>query len=178
MIANGKHVYLRSMDHNDLYRGMDWLNDSEITKWMQKPQPQTYKKMLDYYDGMSDPNMYLAICTHDMYTPKGIHASRHIGNISYKDHLLEGYHSDVSIVIGDKEQWGKGYATEAITLLSDCIFHKLRAGACVENMGCIKAFTKAGFIIEGMEKESVYCDGEWRDIAVMGLLKSDWEALR
>jgi ribosomal-protein-alanine N-acetyltransferase len=184
MIAKGKRIYLRVMngynrnafesETGDLFRTIKWLNDDEVTQWMQKPYPLTLVESVDYYGKMQNPNLYLAIVTND---------GEHIGNVSVTDNSSNKYHSEISIVIGDKTKWGMGYATEAIMAISDYMFkrrdvHKLRAGACVDNMGCIKAFTKAGFIIEGTEKEAVYCDGEWRDIAIMGLLKKDWEALR
>ena len=57
----------------------------------------------------------------------------------------------VRILLGDKNCWGKGYATETIEVLTEHAFgvlglHKLTAGAYAENVGSIRAFEKAGFL--------------------------------
>ena len=57
-------------------------------------------------------------------------------------------------MIGDKEYWNKGYATESIKLISDHCKKKLKlrklvAGTPSINYGMIKAFKKNGFKIEG-----------------------------
>lgn len=170
----GDRIYLRKVEETDFSRSMEWLNDQETTRWMQNGIfPKTEKNMKAYYNSMQEPNLYLAIIL------KG--QNRHIGNISLKNNKQSGYHSEVTIIIGDKSMWGKGYATEAIKMLSDHCFrrmdiHKLKAGAVVDNEACIKAFQKAGFTKEGTERQAVYSDGKYRDIHILTVLKTEWEA--
>lgn len=171
-ILVGERIYLRLITPDDFGRSMEFLNDQQVTQYMQKPYPQTIESMESYYKAMQKPNLYLAICLID--------TDIHVGNISLRDNSADKYYSEISIVIGDKEQWGKGYGTEAIKLLIDHCFrkrdiHKLRAGAVFQNKGCIKAFLNAGFNLESHEFEAVYSDGAWRDIAIMSMFKKDWE---
>ena len=167
----GKRVSLRLMEEADYWGTIGWLNDQEVTRWMQKPYPQTEQSMKAYAESMKDPNLYLAIYLNGQ--------NKHIGNISMRDNRDYNYHSEISIVIGDKSEWGKGYATDAIKLLTDYCFntrniHKLRAGAVVCNEGCIKAFVGAGFRKETIESEAVYAQGKFRDIVIMTYHKNDW----
>jgi len=166
-----KRLELRLVEDVDLWWSMNWLNDQEVTKWMQKPYPQTKESMEAYAKSMQDPHLYLAI-----YPSK----TEYIGNISLRDNRSYNYHSEISIMIGDKAAWGYGYATEAIALLTDYCFrvrniHKLRAGAVVDNIGCVKAFVNAGYRKETIEEQAVYANGKYRDIVIMSYLKNDWE---
>jgi RimJ/RimL family protein N-acetyltransferase len=170
----GDRIYLRLVEPNDFNQSMEWLNDQETTKWMQNGMyPKTEKEMKAYYNSMQKPNLYLAICLKNNY--------KYIGNISMKNNSMSGYWSDISIIIGDKQGRGKGYAAEAIKLLTAHCFkrlniHKLRAGAVIDNDACIKAFLKAGFMTEGTEREAVYSEGKFRNISILTLLKREWEA--
>jgi len=63
-------------------------------------------------------------------------------------------------MIGDKNYWGKGLATEAIKLLTDFAFRKLKLGevnlgVISEHKSAIKAYKKAGLKIDKVEKKSV-----------------------
>jgi RimJ/RimL family protein N-acetyltransferase len=103
-------------------------------------------------------------------------ADMHIGNISLRDNSADKYYSEISIMIGDKQHWGKGYATEAIKLLTDYCFrvrniHKVMAGAVSCNYFCIKAFESAGYLQETLELDSVFADGEYRNVVRLSKFK-------
>jgi ribosomal-protein-alanine N-acetyltransferase len=176
IFLTGERLYLRLVEKTDIPTSIEWLNDQETTKWMQNGlYPKTEKEMLAYYNSMQKPNLYLAIILKD--------GNRYIGNISLKNNSQNGYYSEVSIIIGDKSAWGKGYAPEAISLLAVHCFkrlniHKLKAGAVVNNTACIRAFVRAGFHVEGTEREAVYSEGKFRDISVLALIRSDMEAFK
>ena len=60
----------------------------------------------------------------------------------------------MGLLIGDKSYWGKGYATEAIGLVSSYAFEtlnlfKVTAGCYEGNVGSLKAFLKDDFKEEG-----------------------------
>jgi RimJ/RimL family protein N-acetyltransferase len=52
--------------------------------------------------------------------------------------------------------------------------NRVQAGCVVENIGSMKAFEKAGFRKEGLLREAYFCDGEYRDVLIMGILKKEW----
>ena len=172
-ILISERLYLRLVTPDDFERSMRWLNDQEVTRWMQKPYPMTYEKMYAYFNAMKEPNLYLAICTKDDAFPL---YGLYIGNISLRDNSADKYYSEISIMIGDKEQWGNGYAAEAIVLLTDYCFrkrniHKVMAGAVSCNYACIKAFESAGYLQETLELDSVFADGEYRNVVRLSKFK-------
>ncbi|MBM6619628.1 GNAT family N-acetyltransferase [Bacillus suaedaesalsae] len=88
----------------------------------------------------------------------------------------------LAIGIGDSTFRGKGYGTDTIKLILQYAFHELnlnRVGLDVieYNEKGIRAYEKAGFKQEGKMREAVWRDGEHYDRVIMGILRSEWEAL-
>lgn len=172
----GDEIYLRCIEKTDLEGNyFQWLNDQEVTRWMQQGLfPNSEEAMNEYYHSVvnSRTDMVLAIILKD--------GERHIGNIG-----LSGLNSffrtaEVGILIGEKDCWGKGYASDAIGLLAAHCFGKLNlnrlsAGAVAENIGSIRAFEKAGFKWEGVARQAYFCEGAYHDCVNMGLLREDYE---
>jgi len=170
----GENIYLRRVEKGDLEGNyFQWLNDQEVTRWMQNGIfPNSAESMLDYYMATvsSATDMNLAIILKD--------GDRHIGNIGLNSLNQVFRSAEVGILIGEKDTWGKGYGSEAIKLLAGHAFtrmnlNRLGAGAVAENAGCIRAFEKAGFIREGVSRQAYYCAGQYRDCVHLGLLRTD-----
>lgn len=162
MKINGERLYLRPVKISDARAEyVRWLNDPEVNQFLEiRFVKHTLESLKKYIEKVSrDKNiLFLAIILKD--------GDRHIGNIKLgpidRNHKL----AEAGIMIGDKESWGKGYATEAIKLLTGYAFdklnlHKITAGAYANNIGSIKAFLKLGFYEEGRRKEHFLYKGEW-----------------
>lgn len=84
---------------------------------------------------------------------------------------------DIGIGIGEKALWGKGLGTDALRLLvghllEDRGMHRIRLHVAATNDRAIASYKKAGFEVEGIERDGVRGDdGGWADMAVMGLIK-------
>ncbi|USG64815.1 GNAT family N-acetyltransferase [Brevibacillus ruminantium] len=83
------------------------------------------------------------------------------------------------IDLGEKEFWGKGYATEALKLLLDYAFlelnlHRVSLRVFSFNEKAIRLYEKLGFTHEGRSRQSVFRDGQWHDICHMGMLQSEY----
>ncbi|MRR14532.1 N-acetyltransferase, partial [archaeon] len=150
---SGDNIYLREVQVADVsgayYR---WMNDTEITQYLESrfhPNPQ---ESIEKYvkNSYADPNnVFLGIFLKQSH--------RHIGNIKLGPVNWIHRNGDIGIIIGEKDCWGKGYASEAIRMISDHAFnvlnlHKVTAGCYEMNKGSIRAFEKAGFQIEGIRK--------------------------
>ena len=73
--------------------------------------------------------------------------------------------SDLVTVIGDKNYWGMGLATEAIKLGIELAFskhdiRKLSAGMYSDNVRSINAYIKAGFVIEAILRGQYLLNGK------------------
>ena len=166
----GKRIYLRRVTEADANRTyLGWLNDPEINRYLESRfKKQTLERLKAYIREItsSAANLFLAIVLKDN--------ERHIGNIKLGP--IDNHHrlGDIGLIIGEKDCWGKGYASEAIQLLVDHAFktlklHKLTAGCYANNMGSAKAFIKVGFTEEGKLKSHYFCDGNYVDRICLGM---------
>ena len=74
---------------------------------------------------------------------------------------------------------GKGFGTEAITLLLSHAFgeiglHRIGIRVLAYNKRAIRAYEKCGFTVEGRERETAYVNGSWHDDIMMGLLDREF----
>lgn len=99
----------------------------------------------------------------------------HIGNIKFgpiDDHHLT---SDLGFLIGNRNYWGKGIASEAISLMVnfgfDCGLEKITAGSYENNIGSTRALQKAGFLQEGFRVDQVVSNGKRIGVTLFGLIK-------
>jgi RimJ/RimL family protein N-acetyltransferase len=87
----------------------------------------------------------------------------------------------MSIAIGDRVNWGKGYGYEAAQLALAFAFgelnlHRVTATVFSYNERSIALFEKLGFRREGVYREFLRRDGERHDMLLYGLLKHEWKA--
>lgn len=170
----GERLTLRSFqldDISDTY--VDWMNDREVVQYTESRYRQHSSKNLHEFVcaiNESEADLFLAIITN--------HDGKHIGNIKLGEINIIHQSANIGIIIGDKNSWGNGYATEAIKMLVDHAFesyglHKLVAGMYDANKGSIKAFKRAGFKKEGKLKGHCVLDGKHVDVVLLGLENLD-----
>lgn len=89
----------------------------------------------------------------------------------------------LSVVIGEKQEWGKGLASEVLRAVIDYCFTTLgmnRIGAEIYavNERSIRLFEHLGFKREGTIRESVLKNGVFVDEYIYGLLRREWGGQR
>jgi len=87
--------------------------------------------------------------------------------------------TDLSIIIPDPIDQGKGYGTEAIDLMLRLAFEKYRMnrvaiGVVAKNIDALDFYKKIGFKIEGKQEEGYFYDNEYSDFIMMRLLIKEW----
>lgn len=85
------------------------------------------------------------------------------------------------ITIGEKDAWGLGYGTEATQLMLEHAFarlglHRVALTVFAFNERAIRAYRKAGFVLEGRARQSIWRDGRYWDELQMSMLDADWAA--
>lgn len=166
----GRDIYLRSLLQGDATKTyLDWLSDPEINRYLEvRFMPaQTLPQLREFIEktGNSGDSLLLGIFL--------IADNRHIGNIKLGPIDWNHHTSDIGLIIGDRDQWGKGFATAAIQLVSDYAFRelklaKLTAGCYAENRGSMNAFLKAGFKHEGTRLSQWQVGNQRQDGLLMG----------
>lgn len=91
----------------------------------------------------------------------------HIGNIKLGPFNRNHSNAHISLLIGERDMQGKGYATEAIRAVTQWGFSKhglmrIEAGCYADNLGSLRAFLKAGYTVEGFMRSAVNMTGNER----------------
>ena len=168
-------LYFRKLTSDDLYYYYKWMGDREVTQYLENRfLPHSVGDLQVYINQKNgDPNcLFLGILSSSLKT--------HIGNI--KLDYIDWIHrrGEIGIMIGRKDFWGKGYGEEAIRGLCEFAFNELNlfritAGCYEANKASLGAFQKAGFFVEGVYRKHIWCNGEWNDEVLMGLLKYEYQ---
>ncbi len=173
---SGEKVYLRPVEESDLERCHAWINDPDIRRWVLSWRPWDLVGQRKWWEnhnrsGSGPGNLHFAICLHD--------GDRHIGNTSI--HQINWIHRSGSTgtLIGEKDCWGKGYATEAKRLLVHFAFEemnlvRLDSNVVAGNEASIRHLLSAGYLLEGTRRKALYIRGQWEDDLLFGLLREDW----
>jgi RimJ/RimL family protein N-acetyltransferase len=77
-----------------------------------------------------------------------------------------------------REARGRGIGTAAIVQLVEFGFvrrnlRRIHLQAIASNTGAIRAYEKAGFVIEGRQRQHAWVRGTYEDIVLMGMLRSE-----
>ncbi|MFD2205733.1 GNAT family N-acetyltransferase [Kiloniella antarctica] len=175
MIFKGDDVFYRPLAQDDLPALYSWACDQEVTKyslsWYVIPKPiECHKTWLAALIA-KDTSVDLAICCNE--TQKIIGYSG-ITALNLINRCGEFY-----ILIGEQDYWGRGIATEATKIITEYGFknlglHRVELTAFADNPAAITAYKKAGFIHEGIKRQSGFRDGQYRDKVMMSALSSEW----
>jgi ribosomal-protein-alanine N-acetyltransferase len=145
-----------------------WLNDPVVNRYLESRfivhTVQSTKAYVEKIGG-SPNNVFLGILSHKL--------GMHVGNIKIGPIDWNHGTSEVGIMIGEREAWASGIATLVISMISEIArtslkLRKLTAGCYASNMGSRKAFDKAGFAVEGVQKNQCLLDGKPEDLILMG----------
>ena len=79
----------------------------------------------------------------------------------------------------DQDETGKGYAREAVRRLlkiafDDLELHRLEANILTDNQPSLRLAEELGFVREGVSRQYLYLDGQWRDHQRLALLAHDY----
>lgn len=82
-----------------------------------------------------------------------------------------------------RQHWGRGYATEAASLLLRLGFdslglHRISATADIRNVASWRVLEKVGMRREAHFREHMRQRGEWRDSVVYAILEGEWRSLQ
>lgn len=85
----------------------------------------------------------------------------------------------VGLGIGERDFWGKGYGTEAMNLALRYAFLELNLGRVTLNVfeyneRAIRSYEKAGFRVEGRQRQLIQREGHRWDLIYMGILSEEW----
>jgi RimJ/RimL family protein N-acetyltransferase len=178
IFLEGKRLYLRPLDLNDLDLVHKYINDPGVRQYLASIYPLSKIDEEGWVKKASsrDPNnIVLAVVLKkgDKFLgTMGLHRIEYVSGTATTGSML-----------GAKEEWNKGYAREAKMLLLEYAFltlnlRKICSRAFVNNKGSIKHNLNCGYKIEGILKKHDYRDGKYHDNVLLAVFKQDWLKLK
>jgi RimJ/RimL family protein N-acetyltransferase len=170
----GKKCFLSPIDVNDAKKYTEWLNDFEMTKYLVGLGPVNInvQNMRGGLESAANGHSYsiIDIETNELLGDCGLEG---IDNLNQT--------ADVSIYIGNKKHWNKGYGTEALSLLLDYGFkalnlHNISLKVVSFNERAIRSYEKIGFKVIGKQREAILRDQERYDLINMDILYNEFYA--
>lgn len=158
---------------NERYVG--WMSDPRVTQYLESRfLAPTLAQLGEYVESMrASTNSYFFAIIESA-------TGEHWGNVKLGPINEHHLNASVGIVIGEPSAWGRGVATETVSLLTRWAFTelglaKLTAGSYASNTGSVRAFEKAGWSIEGRQFSQVRLDnGSRDDTLVLGVRPEDY----
>lgn len=150
IVARGPRVYLRRLDLNEIDDTfMSWFSNEELMRYYTNSKKKITKDAI--IEHILNGESFGTDFTYGIYD---IATDKCIGTIKIGPINITHKISDLVALIGNTNYHGKGFASEAIALGNTVAFaehdiRKLFGGMYETNIPSIKAYTKAGWIIEG-----------------------------
>jgi RimJ/RimL family protein N-acetyltransferase len=175
----GKRIRLRGMERNDIPRSFEWINDPEVNEGLAVYLPMSLRDEEQWFDQMAQRDQ--------AEKPMAIEARdgggwKLIGNCGVFNIEWTNRSAELGIAIGEKSVWNQGYGTETMKLLLEHGFETLNLNRIYlrvysTNPRAIHAYEKAGFVLEGTLREAVYRHGQYANVHIMSVLRSEWKSL-
>lgn len=161
-------LLLRVLTKSDVGENyIKWLRNKKTTKFLEaRLQKQTREKIESYVEKCRKCRSTFLF---------GIFLKKkkiHIGNIKLCSISRHHKHCTIGILIGERQAHNQGYATESILCVVRFCKIKLKmkkvlAGLYKNNKASQKAFSKAGFFVEAVQKKHWKMGNKWVDGLLM-----------
>lgn len=168
-------VYLRALELDDYVLINKWRSDPTISKYLGGNvffvSSERERKSIENKIQDDSKNIYLSIC--DTNTNQLIGYTS-INNLDLRNRKAEWG----GTLIGDTNFLGKGLGKEASALMLRFLFdqypiHKCYAYCLQEHPATLKLFDSLGFVKDGILRDEVFKNGEFKNILLFSILREE-----
>jgi [ribosomal protein S5]-alanine N-acetyltransferase len=151
---------------------VNWMNDSDVNEFLSSGGDYSLDKLKVFLTEVEKKDiLFWAITTKN--------ESRHIGNIKIDPVEIKHGICEYGIMMGDKTQWGKGFAKEASKLVIDFCFknlnlRKMNLGVVESNTKAVRLYEKLNFVIEGQLINHISLNGGFVNVLRMALFNQHY----
>lgn len=163
-------IYLRPMAYEDTDLIVSWRNSDEVRRNFIYRQPFTRESHENWIRTMVETGRAVQMMICDFVTDMPL------GSVYIRDIDRQHNKAEYGIFIGEASARGRGIGTAAAKLMLRYCFeeeglHRIYLRVFSDNLRAIRSYEKAGFMREGLLRDDVCIDGEYRDIAWMASVK-------
>lgn len=171
-------IYLRELTGGDIKTLNVWRNEKELIDHLGSPfryiNIETDEKWFEQYMNNRGNQVRCAIIEEKTNEFIGVVYLTDIDTIN-----RTGFYG---ILIGEKKYQGKGYGTLALLKILEHAFCNLNLNKVFgffleENIRSINVAKKCGFSEEGIMRQHVFKNGEYKNIVIMSVLKEEFATL-
>lgn len=174
-LLRGALVQLRAPLPDDLPHFVTWANDMEYSRLLRRGwiTPATLEGFQSWFSSMSrsDDSVPFSIVTRA--------DARLIGLLVIKDIVWQARHCSFFIALGQPEDRGRGYGTDALRVLLRYCFQEMNMNAVrlevmAYNPAAYHTYQRIGFTHDGTLRACVFRDGVYYDVHCLSILRSEW----
>ena len=174
----GRLVRLRAYEKSDIDSLMRFINDEEVKRYLAVHEFLKYplsrlqeEKWIEYCASGTGPDRVFVI--------ESLHDRRFLGHIGLEHMDWVDRRTNLALFLFNKEEWSKGYGSDALKVLLRLAFDKLgfyRVGLRVaaSNTRAIRCYEKCGFKHEGVLRCDRFLDGRLQDSLIMSMLEPEY----
>jgi RimJ/RimL family protein N-acetyltransferase len=174
LILKGEKIFLRPINLDDVNsKYLSWLHDDQVMQGI-ATSGYTLENLAVYVsERISKPDVaFFAICD--------LGSNEHIGNIKIDFHDPKANVSELGLLIGNKNYWGRGVGSEACRLaltygFNTMALRKIYLAVYENNQTAKRLYEKLGFKLEGTLRKHVIANGELYDKYLMGIFKNEFQ---
>jgi RimJ/RimL family protein N-acetyltransferase len=166
-------VRLAPLIPDDLPLMFEWINNHELVVFNSPYQPVHLANHQAWFRAIQERKDLV------VFGIRLISTDALIGSCQL--HSIHPIHrsAELQIRLGQMDNFGQGYGTEAITLLiqygfNDLNLERIYLHVFRSNERAIHVYEKKGFVQEGILRRAAYIDGKYVDVVIMGLLKAEY----
>jgi RimJ/RimL family protein N-acetyltransferase len=172
----GPRLYFRPLEREDAPRLAAYVNDPDVRRTLSMYRPQSVAQEQGFIEalGQDEHRVVVGIARHEEPELIGITG---LHGLDFRSRRAE-----LGLFIGERSLWGQGYGTEATRMMLDYGFGTLNLNRVWlqvygHHAAAARAYEKAGFRREGVQREQHFADGRYVDGVLMGILRSEWTPL-
>jgi RimJ/RimL family protein N-acetyltransferase len=177
-VFTGKLVRLSAVGPEEMSKAFSrWNRDSEYTRLlMMSAQPLSSAKAIQKW---MEKDMEEISPTEFFFTIRTLGDDKLIGGLGLDVIGWAARETFIGIFIGEREYWGKGCGTDAMSIILRYAFTELNLwrvslGVFDYNPRAIRSYKKVGFRHEGRMRQYLNHEGKRWDLLYMGILREEW----
>ena len=177
-VYTGKLVRLGAVDPEEMSKAISiWNRDSEYTRLLNMTaRPLNSAKAIQKW---MEKAIEEVSPTEFFFTIRTLDENKLLGGLGLDVITWASREAFVAIFIGERENWGKGYGSDAMSILLHYAFAELNLqrvslGVFEYNPRAIRSYEKAGFRFEGRTRKDILREGKRTDTLWMGILRDEW----
>lgn len=172
----GPTVYLRPLEREDAPQLAGYLNSPPVRRTLALYRPMSVGQEGAFLESLAsnETDVVLGVVLRDADVLLGVTGLHRMD--------FRSRYAEFGIFIGEPSEWGKGLGTEATRLMLDYGFgtlnlNKVWLQVYGHHAAAQRAYEKAGFRREGVQREQYFVDGRYVDAILMGILRAEWTPL-